>query len=84
MSGPGGSSQDGSFAGGFVPRAGYYQAGLATERWAAFEIGELQQLLAATITATRQQILGDGSGNLLPRLTDELSAALNRAVEHDA
>ena len=29
MSEPGGSSQDGSFAGGFVPRAGYYQAGLS-------------------------------------------------------
>jgi hypothetical protein len=53
------------------------------DRWAAFDVAELQQLYAALHFADRADLFPAGPGNLLPRLARELADALDNAIARD-
>jgi hypothetical protein len=54
------------------------------DRWAPFDIGELQQIYAALHHLRRHDLIPAGPGNLLPRLARELADALDNAIAREA
>ena len=59
-------------------------AAAAADRFGALDLAELQQLYAALYHADVDKLFGEGTGNLMPRLREEVGCRLDEALAHES